>query len=51
MRAAANDRDGSAYAYPRLLLRARAGAQSDRGVRFMRERENEKAPGVAVPTE
>ena len=49
MRAAANDRDGSAYAYSRL--RARAGAQSDRGVRFMRERENEKAPGVAVPTE
>ena len=49
MRAAANDRDGSAYAYPRL--RARAGAQSDRGVRFMRERENKKAPGVAVPTE
>ena len=49
MRAARDGTHGSAYAYPRL--RARAGAQSDRGVRFMRERENEKAPGVAVPTE
>ena len=49
MRAAANVTVAHTHIYPRL--RARAGAQSDRGVRFMRERENEKAPGVAVPTE